>query len=291
MNLLNLARMYSSTLGTGSPLTLTSAVPTYLTFAQAGAIDGKPYGYAIYDPPHRESGWGTMGASGTTLTRNVGKSTNGNNAIVLSGQQQVFITPRAEDIMSGSIYPPFKAPVDSDFTWINQGGASIAANANGGIYLLGPANAGDSLRIRKKAAPATPYTITAALLVNLIAVDFQQCGLIFRQSSDGKLISYNYVSGNTLGDFEFQSVDYTNATTFSAVNTQADYVLSGPVWLRITDDGTTRTGSWSIDGYNFTPHYSEGRTIFLTADEVGFFVNTSNATSPVSGTLLSWEEN
>src|SRR6266446_5233542 len=62
-----------------------------------------------------------------------------------------------------SLYPAFTAPVDGDYAWINQGGASVTVNANGSICLYAPAT-GDSLRVRKKAAPATPYTMTAGFM-------------------------------------------------------------------------------------------------------------------------------
>lgn len=94
--LYNLARMVSSTSGTGSPLTLTTAVSGLLTFAQAGVADGELVDYAVTDGANSEIGYGQVGSSGTTLTRNVTKSTNGNAAISLSGSAQVMITPRAE---------------------------------------------------------------------------------------------------------------------------------------------------------------------------------------------------
>lgn len=193
--------------------------------------------------------------------------------------------------IASPIYPPFTTPVGGDFAWINQGTASIATNANGGIYLSSPPQSGVSLKIRKKAAPATPYTITACFLMNLIAVDFQRMGLLWRQSSDGKLVTYNYAVGNTApGDFQFQSLDYNSPTLFSAVNTTASAIASGLVWLRIEDDGVNRKGAWSFDGYNFTAHLSEGRTTFMTGNEVGFFVSAEDVTSPASCTLLSWAQ-
>lgn len=253
--------------------------PEEVTASQALDWIGSTRGSILY---RGATGWAILspGASGDVLTSNG------------AGADPSYQTPSGGGGSGGIPWPAFTAPVNGDFAWINQGGASVTVNANGGIYLAAPANTGDSLRVRKKSAPATPYTITAAILVNMIAVDFQQCGLIWRQSSDGKLITYGYQVGNTaVGDFEFNSLDFTNATTFSASNTSSDYILGNTiVWLRITDNGTNRTGSWSTDGYNFTAHYSEARTTFMTADEVGFFVNETNATSPASCTLLSWAQ-
>lgn len=97
--LVNLARMTTATAGTGT-ITLGSAVAGYLTFAQAGVADGDVVSYAIKDDSNSEIGTGTYTSAGTTLTRTVTKSTNSNAAISLSGAAEVFITPRAEDLLS-----------------------------------------------------------------------------------------------------------------------------------------------------------------------------------------------
>lgn len=190
-----------------------------------------------------------------------------------------------------AFYPTFTTPVDGDFAWINQGGAAVTVNANGGIHLRAPANSGHSIRLRKKAAPATPYTITAAFIVALPSFDFCGAGLAFRQSSDGKIITMQITAGNGFADMLLECSDYTNATTFSASNaTLAFFSTSSLIWLRIADNGTDRIVSWSMDGYNFEQLLSEGRTTFLTADEIGFFSDAASASAPVSSTLLSWAQ-
>src|SRR5262249_61936684 len=54
--------------------------------------------HAIRAGTNREIGRGPSTASGTTLTRSVPRSTNGNAAVSLSGTAQVFITAAAEDL-------------------------------------------------------------------------------------------------------------------------------------------------------------------------------------------------
>jgi hypothetical protein len=193
---------------------------------------------------------------------------------------------------------PFTAPNDSAFAWVNQGGATLTT-ANGGIFLNGPAAATSNLRIRKKAAPATPYTITAAFLplfpLRLSGGDVPGFGLVFRQASDGKLVClefYLYGTGNSAPTI---SVDkYTDATTFVAsyfTPAPAPSLLAGGViWLRLADDGTNRKCSYSLDGQNFHEVHAVSRTDFLTADEVGFAVDAFNATYGMGVLLLSWKE-
>lgn len=100
--LYNLARMTTATTGTGT-ITLGAAVSGYLTFALAGAANGDVVDYAIKDGSNSEHGTGTYTTSGTTLTRTVTSSTNGNAAINLSGTAEVFISPRAQTLNDGSL--------------------------------------------------------------------------------------------------------------------------------------------------------------------------------------------
>ncbi len=100
----NLARMYTSTTGTGT-VTLTTAVPGCLTFDLAGVANGATVNYGIitYDttsnrPTLSEVGSGTYTASGTTLSRTtVESSTNGGSKITLTGLSEVFLCPLASD--------------------------------------------------------------------------------------------------------------------------------------------------------------------------------------------------
>jgi hypothetical protein len=184
---------------------------------------------------------------------------------------------------------PFTKPVDGDFAWINQGAASVELT-NGGIYLSEPAvgAVANNLRIRKKAAPAAPYTITAAFLMDPWQKDFFTFGLLFRQSSDGKLHVLP-IGVSTL--WNIWSRKFTNPTTWSAEYTSQLPILHRQVmWLRIADDNTNRILSWSFDGYHWRVFHSVGRTDFLTADEVGFFIDVANTTYGYGTTLLHWKQ-
>ena len=100
----NLARMYTTTTGTGT-VTLTTAVPGCLTFDLAGVANGATVNFGIitYDtnthrPTHAEVTTGVYTTSGTTLTRaTVEDSTNGGSKITLTGLSEVFLCPLASD--------------------------------------------------------------------------------------------------------------------------------------------------------------------------------------------------
>jgi hypothetical protein len=100
----NIAKMYSSTTGTGT-LTLTTAVALCNTFALAGVVTGEKVTYVITDPvAGREVGRGTYTAAGLTLTRDtVLSSTNGGSKISCSGRQTVAITIAAEDLSAFAV--------------------------------------------------------------------------------------------------------------------------------------------------------------------------------------------
>jgi hypothetical protein len=89
--------------------------------------------------------------------------------------------------ISDSWIPTLTTPVLSDFAWVTQGSAT-ATEQYGGITLYEPAHGNTtSLRILKKAAPATPYTITAGIVVSQwIAKTYNCLGICFRHSSDGQ---------------------------------------------------------------------------------------------------------
>lgn len=187
---------------------------------------------------------------------------------------------------------PFTAPVDGDFSWVNQGGASVSTT-NGGIYLSAPASASANGRLRVKTAPATPYVITAAFLPLPGPANTPFFGLVFRQSSDGKLQSWGVHWALTAG-WAFGSAKWTSETAFSAYYTgspSAVVSLAGPViWARIADNGTNRIVSYSMDGQNWYAFHTVGRTDFLTADQVGFWIQ-GNSNNVVNGmTLLSWKQ-
>lgn len=220
----------------------------------------------------------SVGSSGQVLT------SNGAAAL------PTFQTPAAS---GGSA---FTAPVDGEFAWINQGGSTVVA-LDSTILLTAPATAGDSLRIRKQAANATPWVLT----VNLLPVTGKQTttgatyGIGFRQSSDGKLhvLLLNQIeSGGTI-----YSIKFTNETTFSATYTSTLYSALNvnahimPIrWLRIADDGANRICSYSFDGITWVAFHTVARTDFLTADETLFFANASDAGVATTVRLYSWAE-
>jgi hypothetical protein len=117
-NLLNRARMTTATTGTGA-VTLGSAVASYFSFAEAGAVNATAYSYVIEEGDDFEIGSGTYTSSGTTLSRDTVTAskiggTAGTSKMNLAGNAQIFITGRAQDIITPT-YAMFASGTALDF--------------------------------------------------------------------------------------------------------------------------------------------------------------------------------
>lgn len=186
----------------------------------------------------------------------------------------------------------FVPPVNGDFAWINQDSANIT-QVGDRLVLTNVSNGATwGINLRKKAAPAAPYTITAAFIFNVAhGAAGGQAGLAFRQSSDGKIHAFLILAD--AASVYIGSRKFTNPTTLSAdytVTTSQALTAQTVIWMRLEDDGTNRKLWYSPDGNEWLQFgNSVGRTDFLTADEVGFFIDPYNAKVVMS--LLSWEQN
>ncbi len=190
----------------------------------------------------------------------------------------------------GPIYP-MTLPVDGDFSWVNQGDATVDAT-RGPIILNAPVSANlNDVRARVQTAPSTPYTITIACIPMVANANFIAVGMCWRQSSDGKLVTAGLRNSGL-----FEIAKWNSPTSFSAAYTGLTGAgVSGNgrlLWLRLTDNGTDRIVSYGFDGITFQQLHTIGRTDFMTANQIGLFVNPNSADLTISTTItvLSWVE-
>lgn len=180
---------------------------------------------------------------------------------------------------------PCTEPPTTGWSWVNQGTASV--DSSSGVLRLSKTNSGTTTDVSAyvRSVPATPYTITVGLMVNYPYKNFLSGGLVWRQSSDGKLVTIEF------RDLGIQVFKFTNPTTYSA--SYAYQVLPQyPMWLQITDNGTNRIIRYSEDGFNFRQVHSVSRTDFLTANQVGITISSVNEVTPnlnSSLTVFSWK--
>jgi hypothetical protein len=174
----------------------------------------------------------------------------------------------------GPFYP-LRSPLSTGWTAVNQTSGGLATT-NGVLY-ANVANQTGSNNINSyvKTIPSAPYTITLGVMP-LFPQDgsFPTVGMVLRNSSSTKLITFGRRHQYSAYDMRLMSQDFDNNTTFASSNFNNYWINQGPItYLRITDDNTNRIFYCSNDGYNFTKAFSEGRTVHMTPDQIGFFID------------------
>lgn len=294
----NLAKFSGATSVTNTDLTgdVTTSGGTATTLAASG-VSASTYGDAthvaqvVVDAKGRVTSAANVAITGSgnaTSTGAVG-SEPGSPA---SGDLYLPNNGFAIERYSGSAWVPWgplfplTAPINGDFAWVNQGGASVSTTS-GGVTLIAPANSGNNMRIRKKAVPTAPYSVTIGFIPHLQTS--QDMGLVLRASGSGNLI--RWVANNN-GGLSWIVQRFNSPSSFNSTIA----TLSTPIsplslaWLRITDNNTNRIFSVSYDGQTWLDALSESRTAFITPDEIGFFVEEAGNSVQSAMTLLHWKE-
>lgn len=217
-------------------------------------------------------------------------SPSSGEVLTYNGSEWVNDTGASSNTVFGPARSTGDVPVNGDFSWLNQGSATISVSArDGSLFLKCPLHNSDSCKIRKKAAPSTPYTIIAAFEAVLPSLDFPNYGLVFRDSGADKITICGIIciSGEPYVAIARSSGQYdTSGGTYTTVK-----LITVPKFLAIRDDGTTNRkyyiGAAEEDMWEI---FSHGRTTDITPDEVGFYTNPRNASYPMDVNLLSWRE-
>lgn len=183
---------------------------------------------------------------------------------------------------------PMTPPISGDFSWVNQGGASIDTTY-GGIYLLAPGAAGNNIRARVKATPGTPFTVTICCIPQMKLSSTNCCGLVIQESGTGKLITFARY-GDSVGGGLLHIFNWSSPTAYAGSYFNAGRSPVSPLFLRYTDDGANRLYSWSADGQHFEQVFTHVNNTYLVADRIGFFADAEDVTFPTAITLLSWKE-
>lgn len=188
-------------------------------------------------------------------------------------------------------------PAVSGFTWVNQESAT-ATEANSTVKLYTPNETGTHLHLLVK-AKSPSYTITAKFIPNLNG-NYLQGGLCWRDSAGGKIITWG---PNFDIQFGLRVCKWNSATAVSAYYTSGQYAAPGnagqastaistyPIWLKIEDNNTNRICYYSLNGVEWVAFHTIGRTDFITADQIGYYVGTQTTTTLTGSIeLVSWVE-
>lgn len=185
----------------------------------------------------------------------------------------------------------YTAPTDASFAWLNQSGASKTVEGTGWITLAKTLASAAGISGREINKPgAAPWIVTMAFrptnAVPLNTGASYGSGIFLRDSVGGKILAFNFWSGNIQ---TFRADRLTNATTFgTSVGTSGDWTRDmknhdGIYFVQVFDDNTNVGFKVSDDGIYWDTWYSEGRTAnFGTApDKIGFHVYDNTRTGGI----------
>jgi hypothetical protein len=193
------------------------------------------------------------------------------------------------------VYLPSSWAIDlSGWTAHNLTGVTATA-VGGSVVWQNPTSGSDNLRYYLKTLPSTPYTLTLCCMPASVGISFQMVMLGLRESSSGKVSVVSLMQGATtsIPDVHQISADqYTNDTTYSAgiFRVVSPSGPARPVFLRIADNGTTITYSYSLDGITFIALGTQGHTAFGTNNQVLIGMNTTTSVWSGLGYLFGYKE-
>jgi hypothetical protein len=195
----------------------------------------------------------------------------------------------------------FYQPSQTNFIWINQGSATISTTDGPAILTTPPpGSAGENLRLRvesitAEAPTAAPYKVVIGFMPSLDSFDQTSCGIVFRESSTGKIIYFSIKYDTTAvskSDLILSLDKYTSPTVFDSNYKilTANQLRGSTVWFRITDTGTDLRWSYAPDSLNYTIFDERSRTDFFTTgpNQIGIAVNSNNTSGNAGMILLSW---
>lgn len=185
----------------------------------------------------------------------------------------------------GPLFMMTKPPTSASWTNVSLGTAAFT-DENDALFLSASNGGAPDIRIAARAAPATPYKITACIVPLFHpGTNSSVVGVAWRDSGTGKIanfIVYTGTGGGRVGYNKYNSPTSFNSSYFDVAGFMTPYV-----WLRLEDDGTNRRVGWSSDGKHFFFFGSTPRTDFLTPDQVCILVDPENISAAM--TVLSWK--
>jgi hypothetical protein len=189
----------------------------------------------------------------------------------------------------------------SDFTWQNQGGATIS-DVDGTVFMTAPTDSGRNVRIQERSAPSTPYTYIVGMQYLCPGQDGDAkpgfgCG--FRESSSGKLMLLTILSESFFGPYISICVQrYSNTSTlFTTLNGPTPLLLMNDVaWMKMENDGTNLKWYVSTDGASWLLFFSESKTAYFSGNpdkvlwHAGNYLNSGSPAATMQARLIHWSK-
>ncbi|KAF5037173.1 hypothetical protein DSECCO2_567360 [anaerobic digester metagenome] len=176
---------------------------------------------------------------------------------------------------------PFVKPQLEDFN-VTRAGTGVIANNSKGIRISAPgtsSNVNNLIYCLKNIVPGVAgWRTTMRIHRKTPLVKWGMMGLIIRNSTDGKSVTYALGNDSVIG---LNRNLFSSDTTFAGVAGIVEY-YGLDIWLRIVDDLTNRILYCSTDGIWWQQVYSELRNVHTTADQVGAFINPNYGSTGTS---------
>lgn len=162
-----------------------------------------------------------------------------------------------------------KPPAIGDFTRVGGGSPSGSqyTGSRGGIYMTGGAWMAEIVE------PATPYTATCAFLLHKVLQANARAGIYVRDttSDDGVALWFTLLSGNPRIDiYTYSGMSAQSGASIYEEEAQTAGDNSPRLcWLRLADNGTTRTFYASLNGEVWRTINTQTRTSPATPNRLG----------------------
>jgi hypothetical protein len=183
----------------------------------------------------------------------------------------------------GSALPPLD---QSAWSWVNQDASVVTQESN--VVRLTVA-ADSEIHARVVNAPSTPYVITADVVPHL-GVGNSVFGLTFYESGTGRFVQMAVRCPVSDPRGLFSARRENSISSHASQVESPQFMAFGRMLLRMADDGTDLTLSYSLDGVNFTTLIDEARGTFFTTgpDQVGIFAQTFS--DPTGISIMGWAQ-
>lgn len=176
---------------------------------------------------------------------------------------------------AGGSYQPSILPVPpavGSFTWVNQGSSTTSNNGNSIAMSISDNSALNWRFLTQSNAYSTPYSIAAFWKAQQYSSGAQTSGLYFTDGTKFLGFEFLVTSGPT---FTIRVERIANSTTDgSTVKSDTGFFLTDPVtggiYARLRNNGTTLFVDVSSDGSNWTNYYSEAVGAYLTPTGYGW---------------------
>ncbi len=155
------------------------------------------------------------------------------------------------------------------WSWVNQDSAT-GNLANSRLLLSSLAATATSTSRMMVVQPISgAFKFRCKLEMSSNASSVLEAGMVLRESSTGKLITWRRASGSNL------SVGTAPSATGSVTSVSALTFYQYNLYLEIEEDATTRYYRLSTSGVpgSFVTIYSEAKTTFITTNQIGLYIS------------------